>query len=175
MPEVRKRSPIVIDDATPEDAPMIARYNQAMALETEHRRLDPATVLAGTRALMDRPQFGRYFVARIAGTMVGQAMVTYEWSDWRNGVIWWLQSVYVAPEHRRRGVFRALLAHIEAAARGSGDGVGLRLYVETENHPALATYQNLGFTPSGHAVFEKDWSGLEGAGGAGGGREPYAG
>ncbi len=157
---------LLIHDAAPDDAPVIARFNEAMALETEHRRLDPDTVLAGTRALMERPAFGRYFVARVHDAVIGQAMVTYEWSDWRNGVIWWLQSVYIAPEHRRRGVFRALLAHIESAARQSPDAVGLRLYVETANHPALATYQRLGFTPSGHVVYEMDWSGLNAMGSA---------
>jgi ribosomal protein S18 acetylase RimI-like enzyme len=138
-----------------------------MALETEHRRLDPATVLAGTRALLGRPAYGRYFVAKIVGEVIGQAMVTYEWSDWRNGVIWWLQSVYVAPEHRRKGVFRALLAHIERAARESDDAVGLRLYVERENQAALATYRQLGFVASGHVVYEMDWSGLASVGNAG--------
>jgi len=155
---------ITITCAAPVDTAVIARFNEAMAWETEHRRLHGPTVLAGTRALMERSEFGRYFLAKIDGRAVGQAMVTYEWSDWRNGVIWWLQSVYVSPEYRRRGVFTTILKHIEHAARASEDAVGLRLYVETENEPAMATYKKLNFTPSGHVVYEMDWSGLEGVG-----------
>jgi GNAT superfamily N-acetyltransferase len=108
--------------------------------------------------LLARPELGRYFVAESAGSIVGQAMITYEWSDWRSGMFWWLQSVYVAAEFRRRGIFRALYEHIAAQARATASVCGLRLYVENANRAALETYSQLGLQPSGHLVYELDWS-----------------
>jgi ribosomal protein S18 acetylase RimI-like enzyme len=130
-----------------------------MALETEHKRLDPATVGKGVQTALGNPAHGRYFVAEIDGQVVGQLMITYEWSDWRNAVFWWIQSVYVLPEARRHGVFRALYDHVEALARATPGVCGLRLYVENDNMRAQKTYVGCGMANAGYLVMETDYSG----------------
>jgi len=148
-----------IRDATLDDLEIVAEFNQRLARETESRTLDPATLSQGVaRALGDR-NLCRYFVAEVDGRVVGQTMVTYEWSDWRCGVFWWFQSVYVEGGFRGRGIFRALYEHVAQLARNTPDVCGLRLYVERENGPAIATYGRLGMAPTGHLVCEHDWSG----------------
>lgn len=133
-----------VRDARPDDAPTLVDFNQRMAWETEHKRLDPPTLEAGVRRLLSDPSLGRYWVAvDDDDSPLGQLMVTWEWSDWRNGAIWWIQSVYVREEARRRGVYRALHEHVVAQARRGG-AVGLRLYVEPNNQRAIATYARLG-------------------------------
>src|SRR5262245_37483641 len=104
--------PPTVRSARPEDAAVIAEYNRLLALETEHKVLDPSVLAAGVQALLEDPHKGRYFVAEDAGQPIGQLMLTYEWSDWRNGWIWWIQSVYVRGDYRRRGIFRALYEHV---------------------------------------------------------------
>ena len=136
------------------DAEVVAAFNVAMALETENHRLDPSTVAAGVRAALADENRALYFVAEIDGRVVGQTLVTFEWSDWRNGFLWWFGSVYVAPEFRARGVFRALHEHIEHAARAAGS-VGLRLYVWNENTRAQTTYGKLGWTDGNYKVMER--------------------
>jgi ribosomal protein S18 acetylase RimI-like enzyme len=144
------------------DAPMIAGWNAAMALETEGKRLDPATVNAGVAAGIADPAKSRYFVAmedasvagaETLGVPVGTLMLTTEWSDWRNGHWWWIQSVYVPPEHRRKGVFAALYHHVEALARQTREVVGLRLCVERDNANAQRTYEALGMQDEGYRVY----------------------
>lgn len=137
-----------------EDAETIARFNIALAAETEDKALDPDTVLAGVRGVLSRPERGFYLVAERAGTVVACLMVTVEWSDWRNGEMWWFQSVYVAPEVRRQGVFAAMYRHIEAEAKARPDVAMLRLYVERENHTAQAVYRSLGMGPTVYELFE---------------------
>jgi len=105
-----------------------------------------------------KPEYCRYFLAESDGQIIGQTMITYEWSDWRNGVFWWIQSVYVRDGHRGQGVFRALHQHIANLARTTPDVCGLRLYVEMHNRPALSTYEKLGMVPSGHILYEDDWA-----------------
>lgn len=147
--------------ATPEDAETIARFNQAMALETEGKQLDLPTLVAGVRAVFEEPGHGRYLVATATGgpdggMVVACLMITYEWSDWRNGRFWWIQSVYVAPDHRRRGVFRQLYDAVRAMGEREGGVCGYRLYVEQDNQPAQATYRHLGMAPTVYRVFEAD-------------------
>ena len=127
--------------------------NLAMALETEGLHLDHVTLREGLRAILEQRQPGRYWIADERGAAVGQMMVTYEWSDWRNRIVWWIQSVYVVPSARSRGVFRALYAHArrEAAAAGAG---GLRLYVDATNTRAQAVYRALGMNGDHYRVFE---------------------
>jgi GNAT superfamily N-acetyltransferase len=136
------------------DAAVIADYNAAMAVETEGKALDPATVGPGVEALFDNPSGGRYWVADDGEQIIGQLMVTYEWSDWRNGMIWWIQSVYVRPEWRRNGVFSALYRHVESLAAAAPGVIGLRLYVEDNNVRAQQTYQALGMVKPGYLVME---------------------
>ncbi len=111
----------------------------------------------GVPRALERPEV-RYCVAEVDGDVVGQMMLTYEWTDWRDGVFWWIQSVYVAPEARRRGVFRALYEHVHELAQADPDCRGLRLYMERDNHTAAATYEALGMTRTAYDVFEHDWS-----------------
>lgn len=133
-----------IREAAVDDRDWLADCAVAMALETEHKRLDPRTVRAGVAAGIADPAKARYFVAADAGGRpAGTLMLTREWSDWRNGDWWWFQSVYVAPVARRCGVFRALYAEVERRARAAG-AVGLRLYVERDNARAQRTYASLG-------------------------------
>jgi len=136
------------------DADVIAKHNAAMAEETEARLLDPAIAGPGVKALFGDPSLGRYWVAEANGQVIGQLMVTYEWSDWRNGTIWWIQSVYVRPESRRQGVFSALYRHVELLAAAEPDVIGLRLYVENNNLRAQQTYEALGMVKPGYLVME---------------------
>ena len=139
------------------DCATLVEFNQRLALETEGRRLDTTLLTAGVAALLADSRKGRYFVADAGTELLGQVMHTSEWSDWRNGTLWWLQSVYVRPEHRRRGVFRRLVEHVRQLAQHDPDVVGLRLYVEHDNHPAQEVYQRLGLTPAGYIVLEQTW------------------
>lgn len=148
------------------DAEMLAQWAIAMAWETEHKRLDPATVLAGVEAGLVDPAKARYFVAmrevavagrETIGEAVGTLMLTREWSDWRCGDWWWIQSVYVPEVHRRQGVFAALYRHVEQLARDSERVVGLRLYVERDNERAQRTYAALGMTDAGYRMFEREF------------------
>lgn len=135
------------------DAGVIAGFNQAMALETEHKVLDAAVVERGVLAVLDDDRRGFYLLAERDREIVGGLMVTYEWSDWRNADFWWIQSVYVRPAARRQGVYAALYRQIEQQARASG-ACGLRLYVENDNRSAMATYQRLGMEDAHYRVME---------------------
>jgi GNAT superfamily N-acetyltransferase len=146
-----------IRDAQPADARVIAGFNLRMAMETEGRPLDPDLINPGVEALLADATKGRYWVAEMRGQVVGQLMVTYEWSDWRNGVFWWIQSVYVRHDCRRKGVFSALHRHVEAIARSTPDVCGLRLYVKRANRRAQKTYLALGMTAPGYQVMEIDF------------------
>jgi GNAT superfamily N-acetyltransferase len=150
---------ILIRPARPEDAGDIARFNVAMALETEDKALDPATLRAGVDAVLADARHGFYLVAEADGTNAGCLMITYEWSDWRNGQWWWLQSVYVQEEFRRYGVFRALYAEVERRVRATPDAIGLRLYVERDNRRAQATYATLGMHETDYRLYEKRLAG----------------
>lgn len=141
-----------------EDAAIIAEYNRALARETEGRDLDPARIGPGVVAVLEDPTKGRYLVAERAGVVIGQLMVTFEWSDWRNGMFWWIQSVYVIPEARGCGVFGALYREVEAQARANPGICGLRLYMEHHNERARVAYVKLGMKPAGYEVFETDFT-----------------
>ena len=145
---------IVIRPAAPGDAETIIDFNQRLAWESERKQLDAETLRRGVAALFADESRGRYFVACLGEQIVGQLMLTYEWSDWRNGQIWWIQSVYVPPEHRRLGVFRGLHAHVRRLAQEEGQAVGLRLYVEQNNEVARQVYRQLGLADAGYLVLE---------------------
>ncbi|PAW79023.1 MAG: GNAT family N-acetyltransferase [Pedosphaera sp. Tous-C6FEB] len=159
MPALSERPPeaIRIRAARPADAAIIARFNRAMALETEARDLSPPRVLRGVKALLADPAKGVYFVAEAEGEIIGQTLITYEWSDWRNGNFWWIQSVFVAPEWRGRGVFKALHAHLERLARKRRDVCGLRLYVDAHNTKAKEVYTRLGMARTDYELWEEDF------------------
>lgn len=146
---------LVIRHATPEDAPAIARFNVALARETEQRTLNRRVVGMGVRAVLSEPHHGFYVVADNGKKIVGMTMVTYEWSDWLNQQWWWLQSVYVDPSLRQRGVFGKIHAYIEELAANAGNVCGIRLYAEKDNRPAHRTYRALGFAPNAYRVFEQ--------------------
>lgn len=139
------------------DAEAIARYNVALAKETEHFDLDFERTLRGVNSMFDDAARGFYLVAESEGTIVGQLMITYEWSDWRNGVFWWIQSVYVQKEFRTSGVFRTLYDRVVAAAREQGNVCGIRLYVEKENTRAHAVYKKLGMGITDYNLLEVDF------------------
>jgi GNAT superfamily N-acetyltransferase len=143
--------------ATPQDVAVVTDFNLRLAAETEQLQLDPTTVRAGVAAVLADAHKGRYFLAEIEGRIAGQLMITYEWSDWRNGNLWWLQSVYVHPDFRSRGVFRALFAHLTSLARARPDVAGLRLYMHHGNDPARRTYERVGMQRAGYEVFEMDF------------------
>lgn len=143
-----------IRPATVADIPALCAWNAAMARETEGLELDPAVLERGVRGVFEQPQRGRYLVAERAGIALGGLLITLEWSDWRNGDYWWIQSVYVLPEARGDGVFRALYAEVERHARAAG-AASLRLYVETENRRAQSTYERLGMRPCHYAMYEQ--------------------
>jgi ribosomal protein S18 acetylase RimI-like enzyme len=145
--------PLSIRAARPADLHDLAAWNVAMAWETEQRQLDHDTVQRGVAAVFEQPRRGFYLVCERDGVAVGSLMVTYEWSDWRNGDFWWIQSVYVSPDARRAGVFRALYAAVVQRASAAG-AVGVRLYVETENRRAQATYEGLGMQRCHYAMYE---------------------
>ena len=146
--------PVRIRPGKDADAATIAAFQQAMAAETEDKPLDPAVVLAGVRGLLARPEHGFYLVADRGDAVAGSLMVTPEWSDWRGGFFWWIQSVYVDPAHRRRGVYRALHEAVHARAKEDGHVIGIRLYVERENEGARAVYRKLGMDETGYRLYE---------------------
>ncbi|MBK9306706.1 MAG: GNAT family N-acetyltransferase [Nitrospira sp.] len=154
-------NPIHIRQAAPDDTNTITAFNLALALETEDRRLDGATLRDGVRSLLVQPQYGFYIIAEQPGghetQPVGQLMITYEWSDWRNGVFWWIQSVYVIPEQRGRGVYQAMHRHITDEAKNDSRICGIRLYVAHENERAHAAYRRAGLLPSAYDMYEHDF------------------
>jgi GNAT superfamily N-acetyltransferase len=142
------------------DAAIIADYNERIARETEGRILDHATLLNGVTALLQEPSRGIYFVAETtepSPRVAGQLLITYEWSDWRNGNFWWIQSVYVAEEFRGAGVFRALFHHILDLSKSRSDVCGLRLYMDADNHQARKVYEKLGMKRTHYEMFETDF------------------
>lgn len=150
-----------IRDATQADLEFIIAANAALAAESEDQALDPALLYPGVQAVLDDPALGRYYLAEIDGRPVGQLMTTFEWSDWRNGVFLWIQSVYVMPAHRGAGVFRALYRHLAGLASQDGRICGIRLYVARHNVRAREVYTLLGMHVSNYQVMETVYRGPE--------------
>ncbi len=146
---------VIVRPAILADAGVICDFNRSMAKETEGKDLDPAIVQPGVLAMLADVHKGRYFVAEAHGQVVGQLGITFEWSDWRNGNFWWIQSVYVAEAARRAGVFRKLYEHILTEARQEASVIGVRLYVEHGNLIAQATYRKMGMVMTGYQVMEE--------------------
>jgi ribosomal protein S18 acetylase RimI-like enzyme len=141
--------------ATVEDADSIISFQQAMALETEGKLLPDEIIRPGVINLFHKPQLGFYLVADVDRAIAGSMMITYEWSDWRNGIVWWIQSVYVKPEFRRQGTYRNFYKYVKELIANEPDIIGLRLYVEKENEIAQMTYQSLGMIETHYRLFEE--------------------
>ena len=146
--------PIVYRRGEEKDLDRIVEFQRSMARETEEIDLDVETCTRGVSAVFEDPSLGTYYVAEMDGIVVGSLMLTYEWSVWRAGTIWWIQSVYVVPDSRRRGIYSGLYRHIQDLARSNGDVKGIRLYVDRSNSSAQKVYRRLGMDGDHYLVFE---------------------
>lgn len=144
-----------IRKASNNDADTITSFNIAMAKETEDLLLLPEVVSLGVSNLLENPNMGFYIVVEIEEAIVGSLMITTEWSDWRNGIFWWIQSVYVKPEYRRQGIYREMYMHVKSLAEKDSLVCGYRLYVENENVKAQKTYESLGMKRTHYSIFEE--------------------
>ena len=145
---------MIIREATKNDRDIIVSFQLAMAQETESLQLDKPTVEKGVSAVLEGPSKGRYFLAESEGEVIGSMMITYEWSDWRNGTVYWIQSVFVDPDHRNNGAFKSLYNHVKGKVEASPDIAGLRLYVDMTNENAQKVYRQLGMDGDHYKVFE---------------------
>ena len=150
----RYATPITVRRANRHDAAVLVSFNQAMARETEGKELPYEIIAPGVTRLMQHPEYGFYLVAEVQERTVGSLLVTYEWSDWRNGVLWWIQSVYVWPEWRRHGIYRELYKTVRQLAAAESKVCGFRLYVEKDNERAQQTYRALGMTETDYRLYE---------------------
>ena len=157
IPCVDTMPDILIRPATLEDAEFLVSGNSSMSRDRSPRVEYEHATCRSLRHFR-RPARGFYLIAEIDGQPAGQMMITYEWSDWRNGAFWWIQSVYTLPESRGRGVFKALYSHVESLALESGGVCGLRLYVEAHNQRAQAAYERCGMKEAVYRMFEVDYS-----------------
>jgi RimJ/RimL family protein N-acetyltransferase len=154
---------LTVRPATLDDLDALTAFSAAMAMETEQRTLDRARLRLGTRAVLDQPERGRFYVADLQPeptadrVILGQLLITYEWSDWRNAQFWWIQSVYVHPDWRRQGVYRSMHGAILNLAQSQAGVCGVRLYVEGDNHIAKCVYERVGLSPSSYQVYESDF------------------
>lgn len=147
---------MTVRTATIQDAELIARFNQAMAMETESKALDWGTISAGVERMVLNPELGFYLVFEpdTGEQITGCLGITFEWSDWRNGLFWWIQSVYVSPDSREQGVFTAMYHEVQKLAREMPDVIGIRLYAERDNQRALRTYFGLGMHETDYKLLE---------------------
>ena len=148
---------LLIRIAEERDIEAIAKFNVAMAWETEQKKLEPAVVTKGVQTPFKNPQYGFYTVAEVAGQMVGCAMITYEWSDWRCGLFWWIQSVYVEREFRRQGVFSKIYEFLKEKASREPNVCGFRLNVEHSNRAGQSTYARVGMAETSYKVYEESF------------------
>ncbi len=152
---------MIIRQATSQDATELTEFNISMARETEGVELVPVVIGAGVQAMIDNPQMGFYLVVELDNGIQASLMVTTEWSDWRNGMFWWIQSVYVRPRYRRQGLYRVLYERVKELAEQDESVCGFRLYVERENTVAQQTYASLGMSETDYKIFEELTPGLE--------------
>ena len=149
---------IIIRYANKEDTSTIVNFNSAMAMETENKQLNLVTVHKGVEAVLKNRELGFYIIAENDGVPIGQLMVTKEWSDWRNGEFWWIQSVYVHPDYRKNNVYRKMYNEVIKSAKESVKVCGIRLYVDKNNTKAQKVYAKLGMSESNYLLFEDCWS-----------------
>ncbi|MFQ6616558.1 MAG: GNAT family N-acetyltransferase [Fidelibacterota bacterium] len=148
---------ITVRKATEKDSETIALFNRRMAQETEDKRLDPNTVASGVTEVLRSPEKGFYLVAETDSRVVAQLLITTEWSDWRHGDFWWIQSVYVDPPYRRKGVYRTLHETVVEMAKSQEGVCGIRLYVDRSNSAALDTYSRLNMLQTQYVVMEQEF------------------
>ncbi len=146
---------VMIRFAREDDQPILVQFNRAMARETESKELVTDIVSAGVDALLKNPELGFYVLAELKSRVVGSLMVTTEWSDWRNGSFWWIQSVYVLPEVRRQGIYRRLYEFVKVESEKNENVCGYRLYVEKDNLAAQRTYTSLGMAETNYKLYEE--------------------
>ena len=147
--------------AVPSDSKALAEFNTSMARETEGIELIPSVIGSGVKAMIENPQMGFYLVVEDEGKIQASLMVTTEWSDWRNGLFWWIQSVYVNQQYRRQGLYRKLYEHVKSLAEAENHVCGFRLYVEHDNHIAQKTYRTLGMDETSYKMYEELKPGTE--------------
>lgn len=148
---------IMIRFANPEDIDTIIDFNYNLAAETENKKLNRETLAQGVRNLINDSSKGFYIVAELHKKVIAQTMITYEWSDWRNGNFWWIQSVYVLPEYRKQGIFKLLFEYIKNLALKDKAVCGLRLYVDKDNDVAINVYKKLNMHESNYILFELEF------------------
>jgi GNAT superfamily N-acetyltransferase len=149
---------IHIRKARPDDVDTLVAFNVAMAAESEDKGLDESVLRNGIEVVLDSPSDGLYFIAERDGDAAGALMITFEWSDWRNGRFWWIQSVFVEAKQRRLGIYRALHEHVRDLAKADDRSCGIRLYVERDNTGAQATYDAMGMHETAYRLYEEEWS-----------------
>jgi GNAT superfamily N-acetyltransferase len=145
---------MIVRKATIEDAALIANFQMAMALETEQLILEPGIVDSGVKAVFEDPNRGNYYVAENNGEVIGSLLTTFEWSDWRNGTVLWIQSVYVLPQYRRHGAYRSMYGHLQELVLKDSSLRGIRLYADISNTPAHLTYLKMGMNADHYQTFE---------------------
>lgn len=145
---------ITIQKAVIENLEVLVDFQQRLALESESIRLNAETLRKGMIAMFADPSKGIYYVVEEEGRIIGCHMITYEWSDWRNGMVWWLQSVYVTETHRRKGIFKMMYDNLIDIIKKDPQLIGLRLYVDKSNERALQVYQTMGMDGSHYTVYE---------------------
>jgi GNAT superfamily N-acetyltransferase len=153
-PDAAARGPLRVRLARPAEAPLLIGFQAEMAHETEGLDLDRGVLGRGVRAVFDDPSLGEYWVAEVAGEIAGCMLVTREWSDWRNGSVLWIQSVYVVPGRRGQGIYRALHAQLRRRVETTPDLRGIRLYVDRRNHGAQRTYERVGMDGEHYTLYE---------------------
>jgi len=141
-----------------EDIPFIVDFNKAMALETEMKDLNSPILTKGVTALFNNSNNGFYLIAEKNNKLCGQLMITKEWSDWRNGIFWWIQSVYIHPDHRKKGIYKKLHKEVKKLAQEDGNVCGIRLYVDRSNVNAKNVYLAMGMKETEYVLYEEDWS-----------------
>ena len=146
-----------VREATIDDIPIIAEMNIKIANETEDKHLNENIIFEGVKLAITNPSLAKYFIAEDTGVITGQTMLTYEWSDWRAGLIWWLQSVYVLPKYRGQGCFRSIYQFIKLLAKKDSLVKAIRLYVKDDNEIGKSVYSKLGMNSSGYIVYEEVW------------------
>ncbi len=145
---------ITVRDAKLQDYSLIVDFQLKMAVETEGLHLPVDQLTEGVKKVFRQPELGRYFIAEVDGLPCASLLITYEWSDWRNRTIWWIQSVYVQPEFRRKGIFASMYAYIKNMALADKGVGGIRLYVDGSNSAAQKTYSAMGMDGEHYKVFE---------------------